>query len=352
MPTDVLFTPYVYSVDAQALYRITASVQDRGDLPDDGVFVYQIVNKAYPSLDVYSRVSTVSDYVDIERDRVLATVKGSGFYRSATFTKEYSNVRVANTAKELVKDYVNSLVEQYALYLSGFTGTELTAFPLFADSIIEASKAEYLTSADTVTSQEAIIAAKVKECDALAVVLNNLTSERDSLQLTSDTLAGLSGMLTASLSTWSDLFSSGELFADSVNAATVAVTSDKIAGEIKSTASSTLGYMWDPDPTAAGEADEGTVPGLLRDFAIKEQAAKASTTGLRDKSRRLDAQLLTITTRLDLLTGTLVPNAVTSLSDCQESLGAANQTLAGQIVLRDAALAAVVSLCPDYVPPA
>ncbi len=351
MATELLFSPGIYSVDAQSLYKVAVTVQDRGDLPDNGIFVYQIIDNGAPSQDRYVRVASVSDYVDIPRDRVSSINTGGRYYRSSTFTKEYENVRVADVAQGLVKGYVNELVEQYAIYLTDFNTSSVVPFPLVTDSLVESLKAEYETSLLNVSLQEAVITAKKDECTALSSTLSSLISERDSLQLTSDALSGLRGFMTLAVTDWNALLMSSELLTDSVESATVAVTADRVTGEVKTTATATLSLLWDPDPTSIGETGEGILPGLLRDFSTARARVTATVAGLNTKARLVDAQILTINTRLDILISFSVPSATTALGTCQEEEAAATQSLATMKVARDAALAAVFVVCPTYVPP-
>jgi len=158
--TVVHFEANVVEVEDEPRYRLYASCTEQGDLKDKHIFRMEIVDNADDSQDVFDGLVEMSDLDDTEgykTNRYSAVAAGDQYWRSPQFAKYYEDVDVAVQAKEVLKDEINRLIEQYVTYSTEYetAGEDLT-FPTGEPTIIDTQKEAYQTALDDyTTAQEA-----------------------------------------------------------------------------------------------------------------------------------------------------------------------------------------------------
>lgn len=150
--TVVHFEANVVEIEDEPRYRLYASCTEQGDLKDKSIFKMQITNPTDDSKDVFSGLVEMSDLDDTEgykTNRYDAVAAGDLYWRSMQFAKYYENVDVAVQAKNVLKDEINRLIDQYVTYSTQYetSGEDLT-FPTGDATIIDTQKATYQTALD------------------------------------------------------------------------------------------------------------------------------------------------------------------------------------------------------------
>lgn len=163
MGTKVTIDGNITEVNDTPKYRLYGRCTARGSLPDESIFVLEIVDEDAPDEDVLYRVAQVPDIVDVtvgfDSDRDRAIRNGRTYWRSSQFTNYYDDVEVAANAKQVLQDEVNELVTAYVTYSDQFEATsEEVEFPSAATGAVQALKDAYDTAysdyATALTTQE------------------------------------------------------------------------------------------------------------------------------------------------------------------------------------------------------
>lgn len=165
--TVVHFEANVVEIEDEPRYRLYASCTEQGDLKDKHIFKMEIISATDDSKDVFAGLVEMSDLDDTEgfkTNRYDAVLAGDQYWRSPQFAQYYEDVDVAVQAKEVLKDEINRLIEQYVTYSTQYetAGEDLT-FPTGEPTIIDAQKEAYQTALDDYTkAQEAQATAKTE----------------------------------------------------------------------------------------------------------------------------------------------------------------------------------------------
>ena len=144
----------VRQIDGTPLYSIESVITSAGDLPFKELFVFRIDDPANPradvlahvadplilqrasngdiyvktvaadlktfSGDVFARVSNPSELTTLSRDRETALARGQREYLSASLFLAYADLPVANAAGKTILDRVSTLVTRWREYRDGF----------------------------------------------------------------------------------------------------------------------------------------------------------------------------------------------------------------------------------------
>jgi hypothetical protein len=204
MPTTVTQLRRAQVTNLLEQYSIEASVIDRGDLPDPGAFLLEIIDEADPKDDTLARVATVADLETYGLNRATAVLTDVGFYRSSTVTKYYDDVRTAVAAKDFLKEKVNDLATEYDTFLNLFKADGTGGYPVDTEDYPQTSIG-LLTPAITAytdkvaerTAQQAIVADKTVECAELTVTYDNAVITAAAAQTTLDSLQNAENAMTA-----------------------------------------------------------------------------------------------------------------------------------------------------------
>ena len=164
-------------------YQVVVVCSDAGELPDAGLFVYQIVDQADALQDVFVRVSEIVDFspdLGYLNSRLAATIAGATYWRSSVLTKLYDDIDVANSAVQAIFDRVNTLVNDYMVYNASFqTPGEDIAFPTTDPTQVQVLKDAYATA---YTSYETAQTAQTTAEDDLATAQADMQAQQTELQ--------------------------------------------------------------------------------------------------------------------------------------------------------------------------
>lgn len=175
--TVSLMVAKAITAEGIAKFQLEVDIQDKGDLPDENIFVVEIQDEADPKEDSFARVVTVDDLEELTKDRPTAVAAGDSFYRVKSWTFLYENVDTAANAKDVLKSRIDELVKDWRTYLLKFeTTSELTDHPRVDtdtfNSAVETYElmlgAEEVASQSVSTAEEAYDEAVEAAADAAA----------------------------------------------------------------------------------------------------------------------------------------------------------------------------------------
>lgn len=347
----------IYSRGRSVVYEISSTVTQKGDLPDDGIFVYQIVQRNDAGQDKYTRVATVSDLLDYQTDRPTAVARGDEYFRNSAASIEYSNAQVAQTAVGLLDDLINNLVVNYITYSTEFsTDAELgppaehalTTFPLAAASLKESLINDYETVVTQREDKEAEIVVKTAGCSSLAAELAQLESERTQITDIRMATVGLKSLFTPLASQLTTFFTGTDLAVGSVENGITAFEADIVAGSVTITATSRA-FFRDPTPGSIGETNEGIIPPILDSLTSSTALAKAALNALLNQETLVDQKIAAFDALL-VSKDIQIDAKRTESETCSEEFAVLNQELSTLVLAEATALAAVQAVCPDYTP--
>lgn len=352
----------VRSASGVAEYVVETYVDSRGDLPDKGVFLMEILDSANPARDTLARISNVADVTDYVTDRIEAVAAGNRFFRSAVSTNAYTNVDVALAAAEIIKDNVNLLVNAYQRFNTDFSTLGIVGppddyapieWPLLEESLKTRLTEEYTAIKEDRQAKEEEITSKEATCEGLTETLERLENEKSFLLEIQAAVAGLSTSVTSTLLAVGTAFTQGEALANALPAGFAAYEADignnDIIGGALVTPTGSATWFRDPDPTASGETDEGTLPPLMR-------AANAAFIDGRSAQADLGNKATLVSQKAALIDGLVsakdaeITDTRTESETCASELVVLStelQTLQNQEAL---ALEALQDVCPDFEP--
>jgi hypothetical protein len=139
----------VVSVDDVQKFRIVVVCTAKGDLPDPGVFVHEILDSDDPAKDEFDRVAEIIDFETLLHDRVAAVRAGDTYWRSYLLTKFYTDIQVADAARVAIPDRVDELVTGYATYVNPFLNpSDIVNLPTGEDTFLQGLNTAYNTAYD------------------------------------------------------------------------------------------------------------------------------------------------------------------------------------------------------------
>lgn len=303
----------------QELFVITSTMISAtipAQLPHLFVFVMKIVTRDDPKDDVLSRVARISDLTLLPQGRVaaLASALGSNIeYLSTSVRLAYPTLTEALDAKTAIKDRVNQLITDWAEFQSEFNAPdpspEIFTLPSVDPSQKAALIAAYKAAKEDRYNKQLAKAAADATLSLANTSYTNANAAVAAVQGFSSSAASVSAEMTTVSAAYSSLTSSGNTFLGLAGCA---------AAPDKATFQSALS-------TAAAQ--------IIANGAYQSDAA-ALASGLSL-----------------YISGTLVPArtaAQASLTAAQADQITKTQSLASAVVTENAALAAVVAICPDF----
>jgi hypothetical protein len=133
-------------------FEILITCTSRGDLPDTGLFVQQIINTRDPLVDVFQRIAAVADVEAYEADRDDAIAGNSVYWRSSSLKLTYNDIATADQAVRILSDRINTLTNDWKTYQDSFEtpteGSDYT-FPTSDPTYITEIKDAYAASVET-----------------------------------------------------------------------------------------------------------------------------------------------------------------------------------------------------------
>lgn len=324
-------------------YDVTTAVTDKGDLPDSGFFLLEVIEPDDPKRDELARVSGIADFTEYGVSRQTAIRTNAGFYRSAVVILRENDLIDANNASLQLKDQLNQLVTDYQFYLDQFFAPspgESLFFPQADVGLLTPLIAEYEAAVADVEEQEALVATKEDECseaeDALTAAQAEETAASDTLDALDRALASLNAALTALQA----IQTANNLLSPQVDG-TLDEWADQRGGVPASEQTALDAWMFNPSGTLYDEYTTGWVAAqtvLAQDIAtVTAEIAAVQAEVSSQQSRLTTAE-------------TAAATAQTSVATCAAELEKLNQVLATLKANRTALLTQIIALCPDYTP--
>jgi len=314
------------TVDGTNKYEIVATCDVKGTLPDVAIFLLQIETSADPRDDTLLRVVEIADTVEANTDRDAVIGTGGSRWRSRSVLLQYPDIETANTAWKELSSRINTLVGNVDTFLTEFeTGVdnETIVYPTADASTKTALTDAYLTTRAAVTDAETARNAEVLSC-------NNLKKDIDNTLLRlNDATPDLDRytLVQAQLSTYSSTLNSVQ---------------PVISGAVN-----TIRAL----NTVSGGTAIDAIEAQLRAEEAQLAAFSSTNSGI---SILLSGSVSTAVSILQARVASLTSQRttlVTQYNACTARTAALQATVDTARATRDAALASLRVVCPDYVPP-
>lgn len=214
MPTQTEQVRQAITVSGTLQYKITITVVDPGDFPTSSLFVVSINETTDPKEDTFARVATIADFTEVGDDRSAVITAGELLYRAATFTFYYDNLETANNAQNVLKEKIDELVEDYALYQTEFEAivAETTTHPQVEAATFTAAVTAYQDALrDTLDAETARDAAQTAYTEAQAAA-TTATTDASASQIVADDCATTKGYFDILETAFVSLDTEGDAF--------------------------------------------------------------------------------------------------------------------------------------------
>ncbi len=175
-PTDMTLDCYATTPTPDTEdFRVEATVTAEGELPTTAIFVYSIGDTEDSSTDSFARIANPQDLQNLSVSRALAVTNSVDEYLASYAAFQYQNLDVAVGAKAMLKGRVNDLVKRWIVYSSVFLQDSglSQSYPSSDPSVQEALESDYADA------KEARVAAEVAVTDADTA----LTSAKDDVDV-------------------------------------------------------------------------------------------------------------------------------------------------------------------------
>lgn len=180
-------TRRVFFVNGVQTFRITVQCVDKGPMPDTHLFLMEIVDDDDPQQDVFTRIVQLADLdalnVDPDEpgykpDRSAAIASGKSYWRADAFTKDYTDLNLAEQADKAISDRLNTLVTDFSTFDSSFQTSpeEDKYYPSADQTTIDALKAAYDTAYDAYETAQAGLATAQSDLTTAQTTLATATT--------------------------------------------------------------------------------------------------------------------------------------------------------------------------------
>ena len=154
--------------DGTFKYTIRTTVIEKGELPHPNLFVFKISDPNDPKDDAFERVGNPYDLENTILSRDAALLVGAEYYLDTTMLKEYTELEVAVQAKAAIVSRVEESVNAWITYMSDFAGTSdvyhPTGDPGLEESLVivytDAKAARVAAEEDVVSAEADIVLAE------------------------------------------------------------------------------------------------------------------------------------------------------------------------------------------------
>lgn len=308
-------------------YSITTTCTIAGTLQDTGIFLLSILTPTDPKDDAFERVIEIADVDTYFTDRDVAIAAGAVYWRSSAVTITYTDIETANAAWKEFNSRINALVLSYDSFLTEFDSSpsgDVINFPTVDESAKAELKAAYAATVPLVTAAQDAVTAHQAECTQLETDL--ATTETQLQQATTDAAAWVNAqaVLTSILAVDTSLNAS--------------LTTNNAA--IRSTNAS----------SSATDPEQAVIEGyLVSNDAVLVQFTAQNTALAALISGTVTPQMSILNARVVSLTQ--AKNALfVDLNKCHIESSKLSAAATVAVANREAALAAVVAVCPDFTP--
>lgn len=327
-------------------YVVTTTVTDRGDLPDFGAFVIEIIDETDPKQDILARVATPADLATVSTNRALAVANDESLFRSSTVIKRYDNINTAIAGKDFLQERVNALVVDYQAFVNQFLAdpAENLSFPAANIGILTPAVEAYTAKRDERIAQDALVNDKQDGCAELQAAYDDAVIAESNANATLDALERSKAALNTSLAALTAIqTASTALGVDVVAALNVwdAQRAAFAAGAPRTAVDDEL-----LDPTGALYVEYYDSGGFEDALVVLANSISTVTSEIAAVNTEISNQ----TTIRDAAT-TAKNNALTALETCTRELSDAQQVQESLEREETRLLAEVVNLCPAYEPP-
>lgn len=314
-------------IDGGTKYQVSASCTFAGTLPSLNIFTRQVVQEDDPKNDVFLRVASVTDFTDYGIDRQAAITNGSFIYRAVSFVQNYDNVTTATDAWNELNTRINTLVAEYDVYINAFltpVDGAVSIYPTVDESTKAALIAAYEAALTAVTAAEQ--ARDTENIACQAVLLELQTRQQQLLEVTAD--INVISPIVAATSVLSPSYAS---YQSNIN---VNNTNALVATAISS----------------ATAPEKAAITAPLNQITTQLAAMFGSNNSLENDVRiPLLAFLGTLQARAAAYQGDVTALQV-EYNECMVEMAGLQAAVDQARAQRDADLAAVRAICPDFTP--
>ena len=307
-------------------YQITASCILKGTLPDVYIFLLNINDVVDPKNDTLARVIDVADITSYLDDRDDAIANADTLFRSYSVTLVFDNIDTANAAQKELKSRINTLVNNVDTFLDEFETAnrgEVVVYPTVDPSEKQARIDVYEASEAPVTAAEEARDEHIVECNALETELGYLDLRISDAQTDYNALSPIQATIAASSIVYGSVYS------------TIGAERTLIRN-YNSTSSAT------PAEQANIEAQLVGMDAQLTAFGTNNTQLSAANAQLLSAVSSVQARLTTLNAERTTL--------VSDLNKCNLKAIELQAAVDAARAARNTALAAVLEVCPDYVP--
>ncbi len=316
------------TVDGTNKYEIMVTCDVKGTLPDTAIFLLLIQNRTDPRDDRLLRIVDIADTTVANTDRDVMIATGQSRWRSNSILLQYDDIETANVAWKELSARINRLVTNVDTFLLEFeTGVhnDTIIYPTTDQATKDALTAAYLATLSAVTTAEEARDADVIECNDLKKDIDNTTERLTDATADLDRYTQVQSQLTSYNSALSSV----------QPAISTAVSTMRT---LNATSSATAFEQ------ASIEAQAQVAATQLVSLTSSVASLVSLQTGLVSTSTTL------LQSRVATLTSTR-SSLLTEYSACLDRAARLQATVDAARATRDAALASVRVVCPDYVPP-
>ena len=327
-------------------YVVTSTVTDRGDLPDFGAFVLEIIDEDDPKQDILARVATPADLAVLATSRALAVTNEASFFRSSSVINRYENINTAIAGKDFLQERVNALVVDYQAFIDVFLSdpAENLSFPAADIGILTPAISAYTEKRDERTAQDTTVTEKQASCDELQDTYDDAAATEADANTTLSALERSKTALTAGLNALTAIQSASTSLATDIVAAISTWNNQRVsfaAGVPRDTVDDEL-----LNPTGALYVEYYDTGGFEDAVVTLSNSISTITAEIAAVTTQISAQ----TTIRDAAT-TAKNEALTALETCTRELSDSQQVQESLEREETRLLAEVVDLCPAYSPP-
>jgi hypothetical protein len=320
--------------DGTNVYQIDAAVIDKGDLPHANIFVYQILDELDTTRDTFVRLGNPYDLENIGTTRAVAIADDQEFFLASTLQVRYTDLNTAVQAKDAVRSRIDNSVNAWRTYSVDFSGSDTVNHPTAEATYEQQLKDDYETAKDARVAADVDLAAA-----DLALTLAQ-DAAQDAVTLGDVYKRDLDFTSQSYVIYWANYFLAENTFFTNMT--------DRF-GEFTDDFLQVTGYNYVSTGTVGGTPAEEA---WLYHLQTMEANLKARTLAAYNGTS-LDAAFLAFhlsvggyyTSQQGVIATANVTaaNAVTAKKEAEASLASAQ-------LAEDAALAAVLAVCPDFDP--
>jgi hypothetical protein len=293
-----------------------------GDLPHGDVFVNQIINTTNPKTDKFLRVAQVADLTSLPRGRDKALEQEKSTYVASTNVSSYSTLIVAVQAKKVLQARIDELIYQWKLYSQQLISPDEFEFPLVPSSIVNAAKDAYYAAKSVSDTKDIALLSAQADYNLKNLLATRAASDLNAAIARQSSCSQIQSLMTAAVT--------GE---NTFRTASVAF----------SAAASTFETSVNGGVNPTFEANIATFNNAITAEASQGQAILSALQSMINAECANETTAVTTAAAAKTTADAALASAQTTLTVAQAEATAAQAD-------EDAALDAVIDVCPDFEP--